>query len=54
MSELTTLPEQMMEEAEARPQPFAALYALDWEKILYVAFVILAIISPSGTWATGW
>lgn len=45
MSELTTLPEQIIEEAAMRPRTFTALYALDWEKILYVTFVILAIIS---------
>lgn len=52
MSELTTLPEEMSDEVGSRPhstrlqaQPLSALYALDWERILYVTFFVLAIIS---------
>ncbi|MEI2611433.1 MAG: flippase activity-associated protein Agl23 [Candidatus Promineifilaceae bacterium] len=43
MSELTTIPDEIM--PEPRPQTLAVFYALDWEKVLYTTFVILAILS---------
>ena len=45
MSELTSFPDETLDETPARPQTLATLYALDWEKILYVTFFVLAIIS---------
>ena len=43
MSELTAPPEQPSKELLARP--LATLMTLDWERIMYVVFVVLAVIT---------